>query len=350
MAVATGARSVLLETARYAEAPEVMAAYGVTQVAAAPPMYAAWADQIGIRENTATVRTFASGALALPGEVAERFSEIAGKPVWEGYGMTETSPVVASTLVTGRPKVGSVGAPLPGVEIRLVDSGRIIDAAADGDEDAPDDPLGLPADSDPGEVEVRGPILFSGYWPDGSDGPGADGWWATGDIGYQDAEGDLVLLDRRRERITVSGFTVYPREVEAALASIAGVAAVAVIGDPDPDPQRGEQITAYIVRDAGADLDAAAVIERAGAKLARFKVPSRVEFVAALPISTTGRVARTRLRGIPVLEGGSLAVPVEVPVEGAGGAVEGDREVGGAAEVGEADGVAEGGEGATSDG
>jgi long-chain acyl-CoA synthetase len=117
--------------------------------------------------------------------------------VHEGYGLTETSPVVTSTLASAEAKPGSIGRPVPGVEVRLVD------------ED------GSPAaDGDPGEVLVRGANLFSGYWPDGTGGPGDDGWWATGDVAYIDEDGDLFLVDRRKELVLVSGFNVYPREVE----------------------------------------------------------------------------------------------------------------------------------------
>ena len=151
-----------------------------------------------------------------------------GRPVYEGYGLTETAPVVSSTLASAEVKAGSIGRPVPGVEVRLVDEA--------GTEVAEDDP---------GEIVVRGANLFSGYWPDGSGGPDADGWWATGDVAYADDDGDLFLVDRRKELVLVSGFNVYPREVEDVLAEHADVAEVAVIAVPHP--YTGEAVKAFVV-------------------------------------------------------------------------------------------------------
>jgi len=149
---------------------------------------------------------------------------------------------------------------------------------------------------DVGEVLVRGPQLFSGYWPDGTDGPGADGWWPTGDVGLVDDLGDLVLVDRLAETVVVSGFTVYPVEVEAVLAGAAGVRAVAVVGEPDAGT--GQAVVAHVVPVPGAEVDVvlAAVAALARAQLAAFKRPARVVAVERLPTTRTGKVARGRLR------------------------------------------------------
>src|SRR4029077_3003564 len=135
---------------------------------------------------------------------------------------------VASTLVGGAAKPGSVGRPFPGVEVRLVDE-------EGGDAE----------DGDPGEILIRGANLFSGYWPEGDGGPDADGWFATGDVAYLDDDGDLVLVDRRKELVIVNGFNVYPREVEDAIVGHPDIDEVAVIGVPHP--QTGEAIKAYVV-------------------------------------------------------------------------------------------------------
>src|SRR5262249_11603429 len=135
-------------------------------------------------------------------------------------------------------------------------------------------------DDDPGEIVVRGPNLFSGYWPDGRDGPDADGWWATGDVAYADDDGALHLVDRTKELILVSGFNVYPAEVEAVLDAHPAIAESAVIGVPDE--QTGEAVKAYVVPMPGAVLTAAEVLQFAGRSLARFKLPSAVEFVTGL--------------------------------------------------------------------
>ncbi len=174
--------------------------------------------------------------------VLEQITTATGLPVFEGYGLTEAAPGVSSTLVDGNAKPGSVGKPLPGVEVRLVseEGGRPqdVDDASDADGDESDD-------ADTGEIWVRGENLFSGYWPDGSGGPDQDGWYATGDVAYFDDDGDLVLVDRRKELIIVSGFNVFPREVEDAVAAHPDVAEVAVVGVQHP--YSGEAVKAFVV-------------------------------------------------------------------------------------------------------
>jgi long-chain acyl-CoA synthetase len=207
----------------------------------------------------------------------EHFHERTGKPIWEGYGMTECSPVIAASLVSGRPKPGSVGQPLPGIELELRDE--------DGD---------VVEDGDPGEIFVRGENVFAGYWPDGSEGPDEQGWFATGDVAIEDDEGDLRLVDRRRELIIVSGFNVYPREVEDVLLSMDGVLEAAVMGVTDP--YTGEAVKAFIVVEPGSELTADEVLDFVGTRLARFKCPTVVEVVGDLPHSVTGKVSKGRLR------------------------------------------------------
>ena len=150
---------------------------------------------------------------------------------------------------------------------------------------------------DPGEIQVRGANLFSGYWPDGAGGVDADGWWATGDVGFLDPTGDLFLVDRVKELVIVSGFNVYPTEVEEVLREVPGVRDAAVIGVEDE--QTGEAVVAYVVA-PGADPEAtgAAVAEHAAVRLARFKQPSRIEVVDELPLTVTGKVQKGRLRGL----------------------------------------------------
>ncbi len=150
----------------------------------------------------------------------------------QGYGLTEAAPVVTSTLCVdgdGRTRhPGSVGRALPGIEMRLVeDSGQV------------------PEPGDPGEIRMRGANLFSGYWPDGTDGPDAEGWFSTGDVGLLDPRGELFLVDRVKELVIVSGFNVYPTEVEDVIREVAGVREAAVIGVDDHDT--GEAVVAYVV-------------------------------------------------------------------------------------------------------
>ena len=139
---------------------------------------------------------------------------------------------------------------------------------------------------------MRGPNLFNGYWPDGADGPDEQGWFGTGDVAYADDEGDLRLVDRRRELIIVSGFNVYPREVEDVLLGMDGVLEVAVMGVTHP--YTGEAVKAFVVADA--EVTSEAILDFARVRLARFKCPTIVEVVADLPHSVTGKVSKARLR------------------------------------------------------
>jgi long-chain acyl-CoA synthetase len=267
----------------------------VTAVPGAPPMYQAWlatAEADGsdavLRRAFAAVRMASSGAAPLPVETWTAMRDRAAVRVWEGYGLTEASPVVASTLATGRAKPACIGGPVPGVEVVL----RDVSADRTGDVD----------ETGPGELEVRGPNLFAGFWPDGADGPDDDGWLATGDLAYRDGDGDLHLVDRRSDLVLVSGFNVYPAEVERVLDAHPAVAQSAVIGVPDA--RTGAAVRAVVVLAPGAQATAEELRAHAAAALARYKVPTSITFRSALPHSLTGKVSRARLRelGLPAAE------------------------------------------------
>ena len=246
----------------------------------APAVFAYWRDVDQLRERLGPVRLMLSGSAPLAPDLMAEFTERTGIPIHQGYGLTEASPVVTSTLVSEHPQAGSVGAALPGVEIRLVDELG-----------------GTPEGEDAGEISIRGANLFSGYWPDGSDGPDSEGWWSTGDVGFLDPSGDLFLVDRLKELVIVSGFNVYPVEVEDVIREVDGVTEAAVIGVEDE--LQGEAVVAYVVA-PGRDAEAveATVREHCETRLARFKQPSRVEVVAELPVGVTGKVQKGRLRGM----------------------------------------------------
>jgi long-chain acyl-CoA synthetase len=245
----------------------------------APPVFAHWLPDEHLRERLGPVRLVLSGSAPLEAEVIEKFTSITGIPVHQGYGLTEAAPVVTSTLCSKEPHAGSVGAALPGIELRLVD-----------------ETWGQVEGEDPGQIQVRGDNLFSGYWPDGADGPDADGWYATGDVGFLDAEGDLFLVDRVKELVIVSGFNVYPTEVEDVIREVEGVADAAVIGVPDEET--GEAVVAYVVPSRPMTHLDEAVRAHAIVRLARFKLPSRIEVVDELPLTATGKVQKGRLRGL----------------------------------------------------
>jgi long-chain acyl-CoA synthetase len=246
----------------------------------APAVFPHWLRLDNLAERLGPVRMVLSGSAPLAPEVVDAFTEATSVPLHQGYGLTEAAPVVTSTLCSVALQSGSVGAALPGIELRLVDeTGRVLGG------------------EDPGEIEVRGANLFSGYWPDGSGGVDADGWWATGDVGFLDPSGDLFLVDRVKELVIVSGFNVYPTEVEEVLREVPGVLDAAVVGVEDPET--GEAVVAYVVaRDVDAAALGAAVAAHAGERLARFKQPSRIEVVDELPLTVTGKVQKGRLRGL----------------------------------------------------
>jgi long-chain acyl-CoA synthetase len=272
-----GATGVLVERFDPVMTLEEIRRNHVTNVVGAPPMWVAWSLLPDVGDAFASVRLCVSGAAPLPGDVLQRVLDVTGHHVFEGYGLTETAPVLTSTLMSEVPKASSIGRPVPGVELRLLD--------LDGQKVEEDDP---------GEIVVRGANLFSGYWPDGADGPDEDGWWPTGDVAVLDEDGDLHLVDRRRELILVSGFNVYPREVEEVIATHPEVEEVAVLGIPHP--YTGQTVKALVVRTPGSSLTADAVIAHAAASLARFKCPTVVEMVAELPHTATGKVSKGRLR------------------------------------------------------
>jgi long-chain acyl-CoA synthetase len=254
---------------------------GVTVIAAVPAILEAWlglGTDAAPDDALARVRLCVSGAAPLPPALVTAMYSRFGVHVHDGYGLTEASPVVTTSAVSETPRPGSVGPPLPGVEVRLVDT--------DGQD---------VLSGDPGEILVRGPNVFAGYWrePDATERVLADGWLHTGDIGVAADDGWLSLVERAKDVIIVSGFNVYPGEVEQVLASHADVADVAVAGEPHP--RTGETVVAYVVAKPGASPDPVELLRHAGRRLARYKLPTRVELVDELPRSFAGKLLRRSL-------------------------------------------------------
>jgi long-chain acyl-CoA synthetase len=276
-AVATGAALVIERRFDSTATIDLIRRYGVTRLPLAPPALNALLARPDLGEALGTVKVVLTGASTLDRGLADRFQQATGLFVHQGYGLTEASPGVTTTLGEENPKPGSVGRPLPNVELRIAD---------EQGEDVESD--------DPGEILIRGANVFSGYWPDGVDGPDENGWYRTGDVGFLDSDGDLFLVDRLRELIIVSGFNVFPSEVEEVLVRAPGVREAAVIGVPSEET--GEAVKAFVVPQTGAAVDPAEVAEYAGTRLARFKCPVEIEVVDHLPHSVTGKVAKGRLR------------------------------------------------------
>ncbi len=278
MTLRVGATLVLADRFDPAATLAVMAREHVSAVVGVPGQYAAWLADPALRTGFAQVRFAMSGSATLTRSVVEGYAAV-GVALHDGYGLTEAAPVVtvnALAAAHGRSTIGSIGIPLPGVEVQLRD--------VDGDE---------VDDGDPGRICIRGANLFSGYWPDGSGGPDADGWFGTGDIAVADAAGQLRIVGRSSDLVIVNGFNVYPAEVEAVLGAQPGVAEVAVVGAADL--QTGEAVRAFVVPLPGADLDPAQLRAAVSVSLARFKVPQRIEVVSALPRTVTGKIMKWQL-------------------------------------------------------
>jgi long-chain acyl-CoA synthetase len=286
--IAVGATMLLVERFEPAETLAAMAEHRATVVLGAPPMYVAWLEGGHLAEGEPgragldSVRLAVSGAAPLPVQILHRFADLTGIVIEEGYGLTEASPSVTASSMAPRPRPGSVGLPLPDVELRLVDDrGRDVEPG------------------DPGEVWVRGPNVFQGYWNDDEATARAltpDGWLRTGDVGTRDHEGFLYLVDRLRDLIIVNGFNVYPREVERVLHTVETVAAAAVVGEPHH--LTGETVVAHVVPREGVEVDVAELERRCREQLARYKVPTRIEVVDQLPYTATGKVRRRLLRSV----------------------------------------------------
>ncbi|HYF59541.1 MAG TPA: malonyl-CoA synthase [Burkholderiaceae bacterium] len=245
-----------------------------------PTMYVRLLDEPGFDAGAASnVRLFVSGSAPLLADTFRQFEARTGRRILERYGMSETV-MLTSNPYDGNRVAGTVGLPLPGVSVRVVDdAGRPL-------------PWG-----EIGGVEVRGPNVFSGYWrmPEKTKEEfTADGWFRTGDVGRWDANGYLTIVGRSKDLIITGGYNVYPKEIESYLDDMEGVAESAVIGVPHRD--FGEAVTAVVVRKPGAVLDEAAIVAALKARIAGFKVPKRVHVVDELPRNAMGKVQKNELR------------------------------------------------------
>ena len=224
------------------------------------------------------VKLTVAGAMALQRSVAERWRERTKSTLIEGYGLTEASPVVCCNPVDGTDRLGSIGLPFPSTDIRLVGEDGVVVA------------LGKP-----GELTAKGPQVMKGYWnrDDETAQVLRDGWLWTGDIAEMDADGFLRIVDRKKDMILVSGFNVYPNEVEEVVAAHPGVAEVGAIGVPDE--KSGEVVKVVVVK-RSPELTAEELIAFSRTKLAAYKVPRHVEFRAELPKTNVGKILRRALR------------------------------------------------------
>jgi long-chain acyl-CoA synthetase len=225
------------------------------------------------------LRMAISGAAPLPMQVLKEFNDKFSVPLLEGYGLSEASPVVTKNPLNGVRKAGSIGLPIPDVEVSIQDEeGKFLGTG------------------EIGEVCVRGGNVMMGYWnqPEETAKAIRNGWLLTGDVGYRDADGYYFITDRKKDMLLVNGINVYPREVEEVLYQFPGVKEVSVVGVPDA--RKGEQPLAFVAAGEGNVVDERALLQFARSKLADYKVPRRVVFLDALPRNATGKVLKTTLR------------------------------------------------------
>ncbi len=273
----------------------------VTVVPGAPSLYRRLRTATGVERALASVRLMTSGAAPLdPGDFSA-IRTLTGQSVWEGYGISEAASVVSTGLMTPVARPGSVGRPLPGIEVSIVaEDGSDLYADVPEESDAAasagrsDDPAAdAGAGGEVGRIRIGGPTLFSGYWPDGADGPGEDGTFLTGDLGYFDDAGELHLVDRATETIRIAGFTVYPREIEDVLTHHPYVRDAAVIGAPG---RVGDAVVAVLVPQRGKHPTTSDLDDFVAERLPVFKRPREYQLVDRLPRNDIGRIDRDAVR------------------------------------------------------
>ena len=278
-----GATLVLMPRFDVDQVLETMARRPATFLPAVPPVYerlAAAARDRGV--DLSSIRYAISGAMSLPPDVATLWESVAGGLLVEGYGMTETSPVALGNPAGDSRRIGSIGVPFPSTQVRVVDR-------HDPSQDVPT--------GHEGELLLRGPQVFAGYWERPAETAEvvlADGWIRTGDVVVMSEDGFFTIVDRIKELIITGGFNVYPSEVEHALRELPGIVDAAVVGLPSEHGD--EEVVAVVVLAAGHQFDEAAIRSGCREHVAAYKVPRRVYAVDALPVSMIGKVLRRQVR------------------------------------------------------
>lgn len=255
----------------------------ITFFAGVPTMYwgllGALDGTIDVEQIASRLRIAVSGGSALPVEVHREFEERFGVTIVEGYGLSETSPVASFSTFGQPPRVGSIGVPVPGVEMRLLH--------LDTWEDAAEDEIG--------EIAVKGHNVMKGYFgrPEATAEVIRDGWFRTGDLARRDADGWYFIVDRSKDMIIRGGFNVYPREIEEVLLTHESVSLAAVIGVAHPS--HGEEIKAFVILRDGAEVTPDDIVAWAKDRIAAYKYPRIVEFVDSLPMTATGKILKREL-------------------------------------------------------
>lgn len=283
-AIAYGGTIVMMPRFDAQTALALMLKERVTFFAGVPTMYwgllGALADGIDVATLRSRLRIAVAGGSALPGEVHREFKDRFGITILEGYGLSETSPVASFSVYGEPPRVGSIGVPIPGVEMKLIN---------DDWSDVPDGEEVI------GEIAIRGHNVMKSYYgrPEATAEAIKDGWFRSGDLARKDADGFYFIVDRAKDLIIRGGFNVYPREIEELLMTHPGVSLVAVVGVPHES--LGEEIKAVVVKAKDSELTAQTLIDWSKERLAAYKYPRIVEFVDALPMTGTGKILKREL-------------------------------------------------------
>jgi long-chain acyl-CoA synthetase len=231
--------------------------------------------------DISSINYVVSGSAPLPIEIMNRFEEITGSVILEGYGLTESSPVTHVNPVKSKRKAGSIGIALPSTEVRIMDL----------ETGTKEEQIGQT-----GELVIKGPQVMKGYWnmPEETAETLKDDWLYTGDIAHMDEDGYVFIVDRKKDMIIAGGYNIYPAEVEAALFAHPKVKEVAVIGLPDE--RRGETVKAFVVLKEGQECSKEEIVAFCREHQAAYKVPSEIEFRDELPKTMVGKVLRRELR------------------------------------------------------
>lgn len=281
-AIYLAATIILLPRFQIDDTLEAINAYRPTRFPGVPTMYIAILNHPKVKEyNISSIKVCSSGSAPMPVEALKKFEELTGGKISEGYGLTEASPVTHANPFSGQRKIGSIGLPRPDTDSKIVDLETGEKELSPGEE---------------GELCIRGPQVMKGYWnrPEETAKSLRNGWLYTGDIAKMDEEGYFYIVDRKKDMIICGGYNVYPREIEEALYLNSKILEACAIGVPDP--YRGETVKAFVVLKKGESATPEEIIEFCRQKMARYKVPTLVEFRSELPKSHVGKVLRKILR------------------------------------------------------
>jgi len=255
----------------------------VTFFAGVPTMYwgllGALTDETDVKKIAGNLRRAVAGGASLPVEILKEVKARFGVQILEGYGLSETSPVATFSHLDREPKAGSIGTPIWGVEVKLVDD----------DWSAVDDP------DEVGEIAIRGHNIMKGYYkrPDATAEVMKDGWFRSGDLAKRDEDGYYYIVDRAKDMIIRGGYNVYPREVEEVILTHEDVSLVAVVGVPHDS--HGEEIKAYVIRNEGAAVTEDELVDWCKEQMASYKYPRVIEFRDELPMTATGKILKREL-------------------------------------------------------